>query len=131
MTVILLFEEFVSAQLHQYVRKSNCRGVLGAVHLVRVLLCFVLTQLSHVIQSHKLTCSTDRERDAEEKGLKWVADACERTVAFHKDVILDTVLKALTKSCVELSRSKESIAFSVQTLKHCLQLFRGQWQLHL
>lgn len=37
----------------------------------------------------------------------------------------------LTKSCVELDRSEESIALPVQTLKHCVQLFWGQRQLSL
>ena len=35
----------------------------------------------------------------------------------------------LTKSSVKLHRSEEAVALSVQTLKHRLQLLRGQRQL--
>ena len=72
MTLILLFKDFVSAQLRQYVNQSECRGVLGPVHLLCICFCFDLTQLSRIIKPHKLTCS--RQRKAKR--------ICEKTVAF-------------------------------------------------
>lgn len=61
-TGILLFKKFVSTQLHQCVYKSDCSIFLGPIHLVRILLCFTSTQLSRVLLSHQLTCTTDQDR---------------------------------------------------------------------
>jgi len=55
MPVILLLKQCVRSQLHQYVYKSDCNGVLGGVHLVRMF-GFALTQFSRVLQPHQLTC---------------------------------------------------------------------------
>lgn len=71
--VVLLLEEFVSTQLHQDVCKSNCSGVLGQVHPVHILFCFVLTQLGRVLQPHQLTCTTDRAK-SRGFGLKMVVN---------------------------------------------------------
>lgn len=54
-TVTLLFEEFVPSQFHQDVYHSNHSGVLGQVQSISVLVWFILTQVSCVLQSHQFT----------------------------------------------------------------------------
>lgn len=54
--LILLFEEFVSTKLHQDVHKSVHSRVLGHVHPIHILFCFIVTQLNGVLHPHQLTC---------------------------------------------------------------------------